>query len=916
MAKSNEVPWHHVTPEEALARLGSAPGGISEEEAERRLRERGPNVLPEKGRRSLLGIFLSQFKSPLIYLLFAAAAIAIALDERADAGVILGVVLVNAAIGAFQEGRAERSMTALRRMAAARARVLRGGEEQSVEARALVPGDVLLLAAGDAVGADARLLSAARLQMLEASLTGESQPSDKELSPLPVDATLADRASMVYAGTHVASGRGAAVVVATGISTEIGRIALLAESGPDAQTPLERRVAQLGRYLLFIALAVFALVVGVGFLRGLPPSQILLVAISQLVSTVPEGLPVAMTIGLAVGMQRMAARRAIVRRLAAVESLGSTTVICTDKTGTLTRNEMTVTAVVLPGARELTVTGVGYAPAGMLLEGESAVRAEVDPDLRQLAHAGALCNDAEIAAPAKHGEPWRAIGDPTEAALLPLAHKAGVDAAGARARWPRLREIPFSAEHKMMATEHGGPSGSHVFLKGAPERILELCATSHRGERPVVLEEDERRALEAAAERMGEAALRVLAFAEVPGGELDATSSFADLRGRAVFLGMVGEMDPPREEAARAVEQCRSAGIRPVMITGDHKATGLAVARTLDIARADEIALDGKELAALSDDELRRRLPRISVYARVHPEQKLRIVRALQDAGNVVAMTGDGVNDAPALARADIGVAMGRTGTEVAKEASEIVITDDNFATIVGAVEEGRVVYGNVKKALLLLLSTGLAEVAVLVIAVVVGLPLPFAAVQILWNNVVTEGTITVNLAMEPGEGDEMGRPPISRHEAMLSRPLVTRMLLMSGAIAVSTLGFFAVRLAQGVPFDQARTGTFTLLAVCEWFNVLNCRSGTQSALRMSLLRNPWLLGGLLVSNLLQLAVVYFAPLQRVFHTVPLSFAEFLAIGVAGSLVLWAEELRKLWVRRRARSASRITRAEPAAARV
>jgi Ca2+-transporting ATPase len=589
-----------------------------------------------------------------------------------------------------------------------------------------------------------------------------------------------------------------------------------------------------------------------------------------------------------------------------VESLGSTTVICTDKTGTLTRNEMTVTEVALPRNRRFLVSGSGYAPEGRLErpggERDGAQEGD-DRELRALVEAAAVCNDAELVAPAGAGAPWQALGDPTEAALLTLAHRAGLDPGEARRRLPRRREIPFSSEQKMMATGHEGPGGPRVFLKGAPERVLDLCAHARRGDSVVPLDEAERRALEAEAERMGSGALRVLAFAEVPGTLLDEEAGFEALRGRAVVLGLAGQMDPPREEAGRAVRLCREAGIRPVMVTGDHKATGVAVARLLDLAREGDLALDGRELAALGEEELRRDLPRISVYARVHPEQKLRIVKALQESGQVVAMTGDGVNDAPALARADVGVAMGIAGTEVAKEASEIVITDDNFATIVGAVEEGRIVYGNIRKALLLLLSTGLAEIAILLASVVAGMPLPFAAVQILWNNVVTEGTITVNLAMEPGEGDEMRRKPVPRDERLLTRRLMVRMLLMSAVITAATLGYFAFQLREGVSFARAQTGTFTLLAVCEWFNVLNCRSEGRSALRNGLLRNPWLLAGLAGSIALQAAVLYFLPLGRIFHTVPLSGSELVVIAAVGSLVLWAEEIRKLAARWRSRSA-------------
>jgi len=889
--------WHAILAGEVAARMDAGPDGLSDAEAEERLLGTGENALPQKRRRPLLLVFLGQFKSPLIYLLVAAAGLAFALGERRDAAVILGVLLVNAVVGAVQEGRAERSMQALRRMAELRVHVRRGGREQTVPARALVPGDVLLLAAGDAVGADARLLEVASLETLESALTGESEPVSKDPAPVPDDAPLPDRASMVYAGTHVASGRGRALVVATGVRTEVGRIALLAEAGGDVRTPLERRIDQLGRYLAVAAVGVFVLVLAAGLARGLSLPAMLMVALSQLVSTVPEGLPVTMTVGLAVGMQRMAGRGAIVRRLAAVESLGSTTVICTDKTGTLTRNEMSAAAVALPGRRTLRVAGAGYDPEGAVLEGEREVRAGGDPGLQALVLAGALCNDAELSPPPDGSGRWGAVGDPTEATLLALAGKAGLDLAGVRATRPRLGEIPFSARHKMMATAHGGAGGTLVLVKGAPERVLPLCGSVRLGEAVAPLDEAERRTTAATVERMGREGLRVLAFAEAPGASLDA-AGFDGLRGRVTFLGLVGEQDPPRDGAREAVRLCRSAGVRTIMVTGDHEATGVAVARMLDIARPGDLSLDGRGLDALSDAELTRDLPRVSVFARVQPEQKLRIVEALRAGGEVVAMTGDGVNDAPALARADVGVAMGRAGTEVAKEAAEIVITDDDFATIVAAVDEGRVVYRNLGKAVLLLLSTALAEVVVLLGAVVAGLPLPFLAVQILWNNVVTEGTITVNLAMEPREGDEMLGPPIPRGESILSRPLVRRLLLMAAAIAFATLGYFAFLLSQGVPLPRARTATFTLLAVCEWFNVLNCRSASRSALGNGLWKNPWLAGGLALSVLLQAGVLWFPPLSRAFHTVPLSPLEVLAIALVGSLVLWVEEVRKLAARR------------------
>ena len=896
--------WHDQSAERICPALGvDSELGLSPEDAVRRLQRGGANELPEAVRKAMWKVFVAQFASPLIYILMVAAIIAFLLGHRGDSVVILVVVFLNAIIGAIQEGRAERSMEALRSLSALRTRVVRGGNSLDIEARELVRGDIVLLAAGDAVVADARLLQAAALETSEAALTGESLPTAKHVDVLPAETALPDRRNMVYSGTYVAAGRARAVVVATGLATEVGKIASMTTSAEDPKTPLELRIGQFGRYLVAAAIGMFAVVLGIGYLRGMAFLEVFMVAISQMVSMVPEGLPVAMTIALAVGMQRMARRRVIVRRLSAVETLGSTSIICSDKTGTLTKNEMTVTRLWLPGGRRFEVSGVGYEPAGTISIDGRGVDVASDVGVHELVEATVLCNDAQLLPPDVEDSRWRALGDPTEAALITLGMKAGVEVEALCAQYPRRAEIPFDAATKMMATQHedGGAGTGRVLIKGAPEEVLALCGWQLREGEDTPFDDGALREAEAAAAAIADGALRLLAVARVESVSIDEKDGFATFSGKAVFLGLLGQIDPPREEVKVSVVKCREAGIRPVMVTGDHKATGLAIARTLGIALDGDIAINGPELEQMSEDELREALDRISVFARVHPAQKLRIVKAFQAQGKTVAMTGDGVNDAPALAAADVGVAMGISGTDVAKSAAKIVISDDNFATIVNAVEEGRLVYRNLKKVILYLFATSMAEVAVLLGALFLGYPLPLAAVQILWINIVTEGTVTVNLIMEPGEDGEMARPPIPFGEALLNRPLLKRVCLMTPVMAASTFGYFLWRLSTGVEFVQVQTETFTVLAVCQWFNVLNCRSEHHSAFDLQLLKNRWLLGGLLLGNVLHFLVIYTRPLNNIFHTVPIPLKEFFLIGAVASAVLWAEEIRKFLARRRAR---------------
>ncbi len=890
------ISWHAKECEWVLTHLGVDQNlGLTFDEVSKREKIFGKNELIQKPLRPLYKVFLGQFASPLIYLLIIAAIAAALLGEVKDSIVIIFVVLLNSIIGTIQEGRAERSLAALKKITSVLASVLRDGKMIKIPSTDLVPGDIILLAAGDSIPADSRLIDSFSFEISEAALTGESLPVPKTKKVLATNTFIADRYNMVYAGTFVTSGRAKAVVVATGLETEIGQISKLAESAEILATPLEKRIAIFSRYLIVAAVFLLIIILFAGWVDKIPWVEIILIGISQVVSMVPEGLPVAMTVALAVGVQRMAAKKTIVRKLSAVETLGSTTVICSDKTGTLTKNEMTVTKIKLGSGRNFSIEGVGYFPEGSILEKGEKIFPDENDDLGILIKMAVLCNDSDLTF---QDGTWKAIGDPTEAALIVMGKKSGFLKSKLEKENPRVAEIPFNSINKIMVTEHLSQDGKKFMaLKGALEVILPLCSHfSDQGEKKH-LDEERIKKIHLWGNQLAHEALRVLAMAYIPGKALG-SDNIDNLKNKAVFLGLIGQIDPPREEVAEAIKNCKSAGIRPIMITGDHKITGLEIAKTIGLAKKDDIAMDGEELEKLSPEEIRKKLKHVSVFARVHPSQKLKIVEAFQKNHEVVAVTGDGVNDAPALTKADVGVAMGITGTEVAKEASKIIITDDNFSTIVSAIAQGRLVYQNIKKTILLFFSTSAAEVVVLLGALFMGFPPPFAAVQILWNNLVTEGLITVNLIMDPMEGDELKRPPTPPNEPLVTRMMFKRIILMTTTISIVTLGWFIYRLKTGISFAQARTETFTLLAICEWYNVLNCRSELKTAFSLSIFKNKWLIFGLITGALLQGAVVYWKPLSTLFYTVPLDLVEIPMLGLVALPVLLVEELRKLIARK------------------
>jgi P-type Ca2+ transporter type 2C len=879
---------HASTAEDLVQQLGSdLAGGLDPREATRRLVERGPNELPADAGTSPWAVLLGQFKNVLVVILLVAIALSLALGHTIEAIAIAVIAAFSIVLGFIQEFRAEKAMEALRRLASPDATVVRGGEERDIPAREVVPGDIMILTAGDLVSADARLVEAAEVRMDEAALTGESTPVAKNLDLLPDAAVaLGDRRNMVWSSTAVTNGRARALVVATGAATEVGKIGTLLGSVEKHATPLEANLARVGRALARAAGAVVAMVVALGFVRGRPFLEMVVFGIALAVAVVPEALPAVVTISLALGARRMVRRSALVRRLPVVETLGSTTVICSDKTGTLTTGEMTVReAFVATGAVQ--ISGVGYEPRGALTR-DGAPCADDGP-LLALLRAAALSTDAHLVQERGTGR-WRVKGDPTEGALLVVAAKAGLHKAGLEAAAPRVGEIPFSSEAKRMTTLHRCTRGHEAIAKGAPEVILNACSriVVCAGDEP--LEDDRRQAILKIAREMAARALRVLAVATRPAERL------ADAEGGLTFLGLVGMMDPPRPEAKAAIETCFAAGIRPIMITGDHPITAQAVAAELGLLRAGGV-VTGVELDRMDDDALAARVGDIDVYARVSPAHKLRVVDALQKKGEVVAMTGDGVNDAPALRKADIGIAMGITGTDVAKGAAAMILSDDNFASIVAAVEEGRAIFENIKKYLMYLLSSNVGEIVLMGTAVAVGLPLPLTAVQILYVNLATDGLPALALAVDPHTEDLMRRRPHRRGHNLLTRPIAVLMLLGGFWSALVNLGLFAWALNSGRPAAEAVTMTFVSLVLIQFFKAYSFRSDRESVFRGPF-SNRWLNRAVLWELALLGAIVFVPMLQAPFDTFPLSPIDLAIIAAVAFTVVPVLEAAK-WMERR-----------------
>lgn len=896
----DEHAWHALACDKAVHVLGSSPQGLGAHEAAIRVHRDGLNELPAPARPNAFIRFLGQLNNWLIYFLLAAAAAAALLGQMVDAAVIVIVVVANAIVGFVQEGRAERSLDAIRNLIAPRATVLRDGERHAVDARAIAQGDLVVLEAGDKVPADLRVTHARGLLIDEAILTGESEPAQKQEAPVAIHAPLGDRFSMLYSGTLVAAGQATGVVVATGARTEIGKISVLIGEVEGLATPLLRQINQFGRLftagaaLMALAVFVFALLV-----RNYSWVEALMVTVALAVGVVPEGLPAVITITLAIGVRRMAARNAVVRKLPAVETLGATSVICSDKTGTLTRNEMTVRRLVT-SAGETAVTGSGYAP-----HGAPEHLATLDAFGSELVLAGLLCNDAHIEEAAGQ---WRVLGDPMEGALVALAAKAGKHPEATRGLWPRLDEIPFDARHRFMASLHRAPDGClMVFVKGAPERVLAMCGSQAvvEGCAPIDAAYWDRQV--AAATSRGE---RVLGFAMMTvEADTERLSFDAVQCGNMTFLGVAGLIDPPREEAVAAVAACRSAGIAVKMITGDHRGTALAIARQLSLSE-EPAAIEGKDIDAMTDADLRQAVRQISVFARTTPEHKLRIVRALQADGHIVTMTGDGVNDAPALKQADVGVAMGRKGTEAAKEAAEMVLVDDNFASIVAAVQEGRTVYDNIRKVIGWTLPTNIGETVCVILALVLGLALPMTPVQILWINMVLTITLGLVLAFEPSEPGVMSRPPRLRGTPILSRFLAWRIGFVSLLFAAGVFFVFDYALQRGLGEDGARTMVVNVLVVMEIFYLFNIRYlHTTSFSLAGALGTPAVLGAVTAVVVAQLAFTYLPLMQSLFGTISISIEDGAVILLVGVVLMAVLETEKALMRRLRSGQSPLARA-------
>lgn len=869
-----------------MTQLQSGSEGLDAQQVAKRLERYGPNELEAAHRVSPWTIFVDQLKNVLIVILLIATLISAFVGHGVEAIAIAVIVLFAVILGFIQEYRAERAIEALRRMAAPTVSVVRNGREMEIPARELVPGDLMLLEAGDKVAADARLIESVNLQVEEAALTGESVPVEKHTDSIAgEDRVLGDRANMVFGGTIATYGRGRALVVGTGMDTEFGRIAEMLQSVESVKTPLQKNLDKVGRVLALAALVIVAVIVVMGVIRGQPWLEMLIFGIALAVAVVPEALPAVVTISLAIGVQRMAKRNALVRRLPAVETLGSTSVICSDKTGTLTKDQMTAREL-YTSERTLTISGSGYEPEGRFLRDDSPV--EVTSQEMELLRGAALSSDAHLVTD-EDGR-WSIKGDPTEGALVVAAAKAGLEKEDLDRQFPRVGEIPFTSEAKRMSTLHSMDGGQVLFAKGAPETILASCShlSTSKGQR--VLSDADRKSILEMVQKMAEKAFRVLAVAT----KSDATLKEAERD--LTFMGLVGMIDPPRPEAQDAVKKCEQAGIRPVVITGDHPLTAQAVAREIGVLKEGR-CVTGEDLEKMSDRDLQDAVEGIAVYSRVSPAHKLRVVTALQERGHVAAMTGDGVNDAPALKKADIGIAMGITGTDVSKEAAAMTLTDDNFASIVAAVEEGRGIFENIKKYLMYLLSSNIGEIGLMAGATIAGLPLPLTAVQILYVNLATDGLPALALAVDPPEDDLMQRPPRDARTGIFTRPVVTLMSLGGLWSTVVNLAIFIWALESDYSIAHAMTVTFVSLVLIQFLKAYNFRSDHQSILHRPL-ANKWLNLAIGWEIGLLLFIVYFEPLQEPFSTYALSRADWFVVTAAALTIVPVLELGK-WMARR-----------------
>jgi Ca2+-transporting ATPase len=906
---AQENSWHSLSCEEVFERLKTSEDGLSSTDAAERLAKYGVNELGEEERTSRLALFVNQFKNPLIGVLIVATVISVLVAHFIDALVIAVVIILNVAIGFFQEYKAETALQALKSMAGPETKVIRktGQRNESVEAKIkakdVVPGDIIVLEAGAKVPADARIFQAFNLEIDESMLTGESQAITKNIDALSAELQVADRANMAFSGTIVVQGRGKAVVVATGTKTEIGKIAELIKGTERVETPIQKQTKDLSKKLGLFALLASIVVFVIAVLRGFDIFETFLFALATAVSAVPEGLPAVLTVTLAVGVNRMAKRHALIRKLQAVDTLGSATAICTDKTGTLTTNQMTVRKIYADN-RLIDVTGEGFNPEGRFEFENQAIDAAQDKTLSRLLQIGVLCNDATLGRTDKENRvQWGIVGDPTEGALVVAAAKASLNKEKLEASYPRVDEIPFDSKERYMATFHKeAESNIGVFVKGAPEAILPLC--TH------LLEDGVAKALTKTAKQefldvstqMASQALRVLAMAyqTISGDEIEKTKSeIKEKRGRLVFVGFAGMIDPPRKEAKSAVALCKRAGIRVIMATGDHKLTAEAIARELGITGSAG-ALTGVDLDAMNDAQLDEVIGKTSVFARVSPTHKFRIVESLRRQGHVVAMTGDGVNDAPALKAAEIGIAMGITGTDVTKETADMVLTDDNFASIVNAVEEGRVIFENIRKVVKYLISTNTGEIITILGALIFlpNAPLIFTAVQILWINLVTDGLLVIPLALEPKEENVMDLPPRKPKERIINRELIFSIIFVASFMAVGTLWFFAGGLNNG-NLVKAQTLAFVTIALFQVFNSLNCRSRKLSFFKLGVSTNKWLLLAIVASFTLQVLVTELSFFQIAFGTTSLSILDWGMVILVSSSVFIADEIRKLILKNR-----------------